>query len=252
MAQNSNIEWTHHTANLWWGCVEVHEGCDNCYAREWANKWRKGLWGNKTPRGIIKSFYKDLNRFQNQAKKLGVIHRVFIGSMMDIFEKPMPLVSYEGNPLSFDTGHLRDQLFEKISAGEYNNLLFLFLTKRPGNINKYIPASWKLAPPSNVMYGTSPVSQATADKLIPQLVAVNGRRFLSMEPQLEEVSISKHISGIDWVIQGGESGLKRRPFNLDWARKIKKECSDASVPYFFKQIDKVEPIPEDMLIREFP
>lgn len=49
MALNSKIEWTHHTANLWWGCTNVHEGCDNCYAERWANKY--GVkWGNDAPR----------------------------------------------------------------------------------------------------------------------------------------------------------------------------------------------------------
>ena len=38
MAQNSKIEWTHHTGNLWWGCTKVHEGCDNCYAETLAKR----------------------------------------------------------------------------------------------------------------------------------------------------------------------------------------------------------------------
>jgi protein gp37 len=58
--------------------------------------------------------------------------------------------------------------------------------------------------------------------------------------------------GIDWVIVGGESGPKKRPFNPDWARTIRDECQEAGVPFFMKQIDKVQPIPEDLLIREFP
>lgn len=38
MSFDSKIEWTHHTGNLWWGCTNVHSGCDNCYAekKDWA------------------------------------------------------------------------------------------------------------------------------------------------------------------------------------------------------------------------
>jgi len=57
MAENSKIEWTHHTANLWWGCEEVHEGCDNCYARVFANRFTDNLWGANSVRREIKSVW---------------------------------------------------------------------------------------------------------------------------------------------------------------------------------------------------
>jgi len=53
------------------------------------------------------------------------------------------------------------------------------------------------------------------------------------------------------VIVGGESGHGRRPFDPDWARSIRDECKAAGVPFFMKQIDKVQPIPEDLMIRQF-
>jgi protein gp37 len=54
------------------------------------------------------------------------------------------------------------------------------------------------------------------------------------------------------VIQGGESGINKRPFELQWAYDMKRMCKESNVPYFFKQIDKVKPIPEDLQVREFP
>jgi len=57
---------------------------------------------------------------------------------------------------------------------------------------------------------------------------------------------------VDWVIQGGESGGHKRPFQLEWARSMRDQCAKANVPYFFKQIDKIQPIPEDLMIRQFP
>ena len=256
MAQDSKIEWTHHTINLWWGCTEVHEGCDNCYARVFAHrdhhKTGVNLWGAKQPRLQIKSAFSNLLKFQKLAAKAQEIHRVFVGSMMDIFERPMPLV--HPNKSFSDTGELRNILFANISAEAYPNLQFLFLTKRPSNINKYIPESWKTNPPPNVMFGTSPVNQETADKLIPQLLSVNGKRFLSVEPQLSEIYIVEYLKtgGIHWVIQGGESGPKKRPFHPGWGSSMMAQCDYTKVPFFFKQIDKVSPIPAYLQIREFP
>lgn len=288
--ENSKIEWTDHTINLWHGCTKVHEGCDNCYAETLAKRWKNDIWGNDKPRKYVASAFAKLNSMQAIAAGAGEIHRVFCGSMKDIFEKPMPLIDSKGNPAidsndgsPIGTDHLREQLFDNITAGMYPNLIFLLLTKRPSNINKMIPESWKTDPPKNVMFGTSPVNQTTALKLIPQLLQVNGKRFLSIEPQLDIVDITNKglhnaysvptryttfgngnkvgiewtdpgdaFIGMDWVIQGGESGHHRRPFNLDWAYKMKKQCLDAGVPYFFKQIDKKQPIPNDLMIRQFP
>ena len=96
-----------------------------------------------------------------------------------------------------------------------------------------IPEAWKTNPPKNVMFGTSPVSTKTAKTLIKQLQQVNGFKFLSVEPQLEEIT-DIDLDGIDWVIQGGESGHTKRPFNPDWGRKLRDICKERNVPFFFK------------------
>jgi protein gp37 len=273
MAQDSKISWTTHTANLWWGCTSVHSGCDHCYAEALSKRFGDDVWGNDKPRREIKSVWNDLAKYQRLAKAAGEVHKVFVGSMMDIFEKPMPLIDNKGEKRPYSTTNVRIELFDQIGSGAYPNLLFLLLTKRPSNINKYIPEGWKRNPPANVMFGTSPVDQETADKLIPQLLEVKGKKFLSIEPQLDYVDLTsikgnvgsvyqvlKPITGcgdsnrdaISWVIQGGESGHNKRPFNLDWAYSLKKQCANAGVPYFFKQIDKVKEIPLDLMVREFP
>lgn len=258
MAKNSKIEWTNHTANIWWGCTKVHAGCDNCYAETLALRWDNKVWGNDAPRRMIKSFYNDLVRYQKVAAAAGEIHRVFVGSMMDIFEKPFPMIDNAGNIITgVTTGDLREAFFREISNGMFPNLMFLLLTKRPGNINKYIPEAWKQNPPENVMFGTSPVNQETFDMLVPQLLAVNGKRFLSIEPQLGPIRMSnkfnnREIQQIHWIIQGGESGPKRRPFDTGWAYSMYDQCFINGIPFFFKQIDKVIPVPQSLLFREFP
>jgi protein gp37 len=263
----------------------------NCYAEAWSKRFDGGntVWGNDAPRREIRKTFADFKRYQRMAAEAGEIHRVFVGSMMDIFEKPMDLINAKGEPvtaigsdgLEFElkTDWLRNAFFNDV-VPNCPNLMFLLLTKRPSNINKYIPNDWKKNPPENVMFGTSIVNQKTADDLIPQLLRVNGKRFLSMEPQLGKIMLGDFLwmpeaycedcgtggtylktpcdnspccfKPIDWVIQGGESGPHKRPFNTDWARLIRDECKEARVPYFFKQIDKVQDIPEDLMIKEFP
>jgi protein gp37 len=130
--------------------------------------------------------------------------------------------------------------------------MFLLLTKRPSNINKYIPDEWKSNPPRNVMFGTSPCNKETFDTLWPQLAQVNGMTFLSIEPQIGRVDIKDYRGRYpDWVICGGESGHGRRPFDTDWGRVLKNQCEFLGIPFFMKQIDKVIPIPDDLMIRQF-
>lgn len=279
MAENTEISWCDHTLNLWWGCTEVHAGCDNCYAKTLATRWGFDVWGAPGSKGgvrrVIQSAWKDLDRYQRNAAKDGVIRTVFVGSMMDIFEKPMPMVDGKGEPtvVHHTTGYMRQEFFDAIDKGKYPNLLFLLLTKRPSNINKYIPESWRnFGAPNNVMFGTSVVNQETADKLIPQLLGVKGKWFLSMEPLLGPVNLKEWIgtardraffhykrtphetnwseendtatceqgcdldsARIDWLIVGGESGHHARPMHPDWAQSIQKQCTEAGVKFHFKQ-----------------
>ena len=252
MALNSNIEWTNHTANLWWGCTNVHEGCDNCYAEKWANRYGVA-WGNEAPRKEIKSVWGQFLSMQAKAAAENTTHRVFVGSMMDIFEKPMPVIDHNGNAKPYNTGEIREMFFREI-VPNCPNLVFLLLTKRPSNINKYIPMTWLDNQPKNVWYGASVVNHSTAIDVSRNLSKVSGKKFLSVEPQLDFIDFSEDrlTWGIQWIIQGGESGPNKRPFNTDWARHTRDVCKQQGIAYFFKQIDKVQDIPEDLKVRQFP
>lgn len=136
-------------------------------------------------------------------------------------------------------------------------------------------------PLPNVWLGTSVENQEQADKRIPHLLRVPAAvRFLSVEPMLGAIDLSRclpikpcHFADcacigclnrraavgypettpyIDWIICGFESGHNKRPFNLDHARSLRDQCQAAGVPFFFKQVDKVKAIPDDLMIREFP
>lgn len=133
-------------------------------------------------------------------------------------------------------------------------------------------------PLPNVWLGVSTEDRARADERIPLLLETPAAvRFISAEPLLGPIDLERlhydseradhhqaALSGylvdiilaetnrLDWVIVGGESGPGKRPVDLEWMRSIRDQCKAANVPLFVKQTDKVIPIPDDLLIREWP
>jgi protein gp37 len=254
MSTDSKIEWTRHTFNPWWGCTKVHDGCKHCYAeatdKHWARKGSKGHWGPRNPRRMILGEWSKPAQWNASAKAAGEIHRVFCASMCDLFEDyDGPVVDQTGNPVALRSGAgnwtvplLRDRVFSIIDT--MPNLLWLLLTKRPENIRRMVPAAWHNRWPTNVMTGTSPCDQDTANECVPALLHSPGQRhFLSIEPLLGPVSIChaviKRRHGDPqpvWVIVGGESGGGARPCNVAWIREIVRQCKAAGVPVFVKQL----------------
>lgn len=95
--------------------------------------------------------------------------------------------------------------------------------------------------PDNLWAGTSVTGRATTGRIEP-LLRVGGEdtiRFLSVEPQREEIDLTKWLPGLDWVIQGGESGRSARPFHIEWALDLIGQCKAAGVAYFLKQLGSV-------------
>jgi protein gp37 len=260
MAKHSKIEWTDHTWNPWIGCTKVSTGCKNCYAETWANRyprWRD-TWGAQGTRiKTSKANWRKPLDWNRQAEKESRRFRVFCGSLCDVFEGHWSIGE-----------HWHDVLFTVIETTP--SLDWLLLTKRPENVNEIWPHNsvdlWRWSP-DNVWIGTSVENQEQADKRIPELLKIQAAvRFLSCEPLLGPVDLTIALGGedgtgfggygirsaVDWVIVGGESGPNKRPMDLVWARDIRDQCQAADVPFFFKQVDKVQEIPDDLMIREFP
>jgi hypothetical protein len=115
------------------------------------------------------------------------------------------------------------------------HLTWLILTKRPQHISKFLPADWGEGY-RNVWLG---VTVENRKKGYPRIEALRrvpaAMRFLSCEPLLEGLP-DIELKGIDWAIVGGESGSEARPFDIEWARAIKKKCQESSTTFFFKQL----------------
>lgn len=242
MGLETEISWADATLNLWWGCVEVSILCDHCYAREWSKRYDRAVWGANEPRVAVKGAWTLVEKLQRQGAAAGTILRVFCGSMMDIFEKPMPLADSNHRPMEGTTEDLRQRLCVDV-VPKCPNLLFLFLTKRPGSIGKYIPESWRSGAPPNVMFGTSIGNQETADNAVPKLIEAPGLRFLSCEPLLGPMILrDEWMPHIHWIIGGGESGPKARPCHPMWAKSLRDQAVKNKIPFHWKQWGEFAPL----------
>lgn len=226
MAKNSQIEWTHHTFNPWWGCKKVSPACDNCYAELWAKRMGHQLWGLAAPRRFFgDAHWREPLTWNEEARLNRRRERVFCASMADVFEQRK------------DLNNERNRLWELIDRTP--NLDWLLLTKRPQNIERISP--WGKEWPTNVWLGTSIENQTLAEKRLPFLLKVPASvRFLSCEPLLGQVNLRpwfdrKGYHTIDWVIAGGESGGSSRPMHPDWPTSLLHQCLDFKVPFHFKQ-----------------
>jgi protein gp37 len=247
MGKNSAIQWCDHTANFWWGCLKVSPGCDNCYALSLSKRLGMSIWGpaKTTSRDYKLGVWKEVVKWNRQAGQEGVRRRVFAQSMSDLFEDHPQVIPWREKALALMV--------------ECTALDWLVLTKRPQNVAEMVPLSWREKGwPANVWIGTSVEDQKRADERIPYLLDIPAPvHFLSIEPLLEEIHMDHWLptyefqrtfhgwtsdqpikirAGVDWIIIGGESGKKARPFHAEWAEQLAEAAEMASVPVFVKQM----------------
>lgn len=275
MGSETNIEWTNKTFNPWRGCVEISPGCAHCYARELSKRNPKtlGVWGGDVKGGVrvvgARNYWFEPLKWNQQAEQQGIRFKVFCSSLADVFEDwEGPMVSTKGDQLSATMHDVRQWLFDLIDQTPF--LDWQLVTKRPENIlgmwpetgegfesggqqgwvaNDYRPNVWLL---------TTTENQEQADKRIPELIKCRDLvpvLGLSCEPLLGPIDLTEIPNGnrhsytgvldnqIDWLIAGGESGPHARPMHPDWVRALRDHCTDAAVPFFFKQWG--EWLPED-------
>lgn len=229
MADQSSIEWTDATWNPVTGCDRVSDGCANCYALALARRLK--AMGNPryqadgNPKSSGPGFGLTLH---HDVLALPTTWRsprfVFVNSMSDLFH---PRVPQEFIGKVFEVmGHARHHTFQ-------------ILTKRPERMCAVV-AQVQPDPLPNVWLGTS----IESDRFCRRSAAIRATpaavHFLSLEPLLGPLP-SLDLTGIEWVIVGGESGHRYRPVELDWVRDIRDRCLEARVPFFFKQVGGATP-----------
>jgi protein gp37 len=219
----SKIEWTEKTWNPVTGCTKVSAGCKHCYA-ETMTKRLQAMDVEKYSEGFgkVRMHLDQINTPLHWKKP----KMVFVNSMSDLYHEDI-------------APWFVQEIYHTMAKAYWHQ--FQVLTKRPERIhyNCYrlydkIKDEWvKIQPLENVWVGTSIESERVLSRL-EELKKANGYKFLSLEPLLGPLP-NLDLSGIDWVIVGGESGPKARPMHPEWVREIRYQCHEQNVPFFFKQ-----------------
>lgn len=212
MATNSHIEWTEATWNPVTGCDKISPGCAHCYAERMAKRL-KAMGQRNYSRGFTLTLQEQMLELPLRWKKS---KRIFVNSMSDMFHKDVPLEFIQ-------------RAFDVMRRAHWHQ--FQVLTKRS---ERLLQLNHDLEWPPNVWMGVS-VENARFQHRIDHLRATAARvKFLSLEPLLGPLP-NLGLSGIDWVIVGGESGPRARPVDVAWVSDIRDQCQDAKVAFFFKQ-----------------
>lgn len=236
MGETTGIEWTDATWNPWQGCHKVSSGCKNCYM--FREKTRYG----QEPNVVVRSSQRTLNA----PFRMKEPQKVFTCSWSDFFIE-------EADPW-------RDEAWSIIERTPH--VTYQIVTKRPERIARRLP--WSGTPWPNVWLGVSAERQQELDERVPHLLETPAAvRFVSAEPLLGPLdfrltmckpeglapgvwldSLRGHVIGpddmldarVDWVIVGGESGPGARPCDASWVRSIVRQCREAGVACFVKQL----------------
>ena len=212
MAQKSEIEWTQSTWNPVTGCDKVSAGCKNCYAERMAGRLQ--LMGQANYR---RGFQLTLQpHMLERPLSWKTPQTIFVNSMSDLFHKDIPDSYIES-------------VFDVMRKASWHR--FQVLTKRSDRLRQI---SRRIEWPDNVWMGVSVESQRYVERIDDLRRTDAAVKFLSLEPLLGPLH-ALNLSGIDWVIVGGESGPGARSIDPEWVLDLRNQCQQAHVPFFFKQ-----------------
>lgn len=222
MSLDTSIEWTDATWNPITGCSKITRGCDLCYAERFSERFR-GVPGHPFENGFDLTLRPER---LTQPLSWSRPKRVFVNSMSDLFHKEVP------RPFI-------DRVFDTMEAAHWHT--FQVLTKRSPIMARYLSSRYGdgIAPP-NIWLGVSIEDAKNTVRLRHLRAARASVKFVSFEPLLGPVG-TVDLTGIDWVIVGGESGPRARPMAEEWALEIRDQCRKAKVAFFFKQWGGVRP-----------
>ncbi|HKF52178.1 MAG TPA: phage Gp37/Gp68 family protein [Candidatus Acidoferrales bacterium] len=217
MSVNSAIEWTDATWNPVRGCTKISPGCKHCYAQTFAERFR-GVKGHPYEQGF------DLRLVREKLAeplRWRTPKMIFVNSMSDLFHDAVP-----------------DDYISAVAKVmvEANWHTYQVLTKRSERIKTLLNSKIRFAAKQpHIWWGVSVEDKRYGVPRIEHLRNARAAvRFLSVEPLLEDVG-KLNLSGIDWVIVGGESGAGARPIKKEWVVSLRDQCGEKGVAFFFKQ-----------------
>ena len=217
MSSNSTIEWTDATWNPVRGCSKISDGCKHCYAETFAERFR-GVKGHPYEQGfdlrLVSEKLAEPLRWRNPKM-------IFVNSMSDLFHESVP------------TDYIVAVVNVMVAANWHT---YQVLTKRSDRLRQLLNSSLRFAAnQKHIWWGVSVENRKYGLPRIEDLQNARAAvRFLSVEPLLEDLG-KFDLSGIDWVIVGGESGHGARPMEKEWVLSVRDICRQSGVPFFFKQ-----------------
>ncbi len=217
MSEHSAIEWTDATWNPVRGCTKISPGCKHCYAETFAERFR-GVRGHPYERGfdlrLVPEKLAEPLRWKSP-------RMVFVNSMSDLFHEDVPddYVVAVGRAMQLANWHT-----------------YQVLTKRSRRMRDLLAGKLSfVARDAHIWWGVSVEDRKHG---VPRIAHLRGApattRFLSIEPLLEHLG-EIDLSGMSWVIVGGESGPGARPMEREWVVSLRDQCQASNVPFFFKQ-----------------
>jgi protein gp37 len=248
MANTTTIEWTDATWNPVTGCTKISAGCDNCYAERFSERFR-GTPDHPFEYGFDLTLRPE--RIE-QPLRWREPRMIFVNSMSDLFHKEIPTSFISRVCDTMEKAHWHTfQVLTKRSS-----LMRNFLRRRYGDGRG----------PAHIWFGVSVEDGTKLSRVRHLQEAPAGVRFLSIEPLIGSIG-KLDLTGIDWVIAGGESGPEARPMDLVWLLGLVDQCRESQVPLFIKQWGSVlardaglrhpkggdpEEWPAELRIREWP
>ncbi len=212
MGSSTPIEWTEATWNPVTGCTKISPGCQHCYAERLARRLQ-GMGNRRYANGFQVTLHDDLVGLPLRWLQPRM---VFVNSMGDLFHDDVP-------------EEFVQRAFETMRQAHWHT--FQILTKRSSRLAELAP---RLGWAPNIWMGVTVESAEYAARL-DALRTVDARvRFVSLEPLLGPVH-ELDLTGLHWVIVGGESGPGARPMRREWVEDVRELCWKAGVHFFFKQ-----------------
>lgn len=209
---DSHIEWTDSTWNPVTGCTKISAGCKHCYALRMAKRLQ--AMGQPNYRNGFELTMHD--HMVDLPKRWKKPKRIFVNSMSDLFHKDVPL-------------EFILEVFETMREADWHQ--YQVLTKRADRLEELDP---KLPWAPQIWMGTSVENDKVRWRIDCLRNTKAAVKFLSLEPLIGALK-NLDLTGIDWVIVGGESGAGARPMKPEWARDLRDQCIEQGVPFFFKQ-----------------
>jgi protein gp37 len=212
MGAKSTIEWTESTWNPVTGCTKVSPGCKNCYAARMAKRLQSMGQPNYA-NGFNLAVHEHTLEIPLRWKSPQAI---FVNSMSDLFHNDVPLSFIK-------------EVFVVMNSANWHQ--FQVLTKRSARL---LDLNKQLCWAEHIWMGVSVETEKYVRRIDDLRKTGAHTKFLSLEPLLGPLH-KLDLSGIDWVIVGGESGPGARPMLEEWVIDIRDQCRKARVPFFFKQ-----------------